>query len=154
MKPITLAISTIALLAPQALAEDCKMVLNQWRCGRIENLSSRQLRFARNIPYGTDKCKFWNWPGHRAAGQLTNSSPPLAHSGAPENCKQEYLAAGSSMGGNYPVDVDAFCYADVDYIYDNNPVTRGVWTKFSSNVKVTCRGGQGGSIPYCVSFEP
>ncbi|KAH8904060.1 hypothetical protein BR93DRAFT_961216 [Coniochaeta sp. PMI_546] len=141
MKLATVTYLTVLLLAPSALAEDCKKVLGSWRCGRIENQSSRQLRFARNIPYGPDKCQFWNWPGHSTSGK-------------PENCKQEYLNAGSSFGGTYPVDVDAFCYADVDYIYDDNPITKGVWTKFSSNTKVTCKGGQGSTKPYCVSYDP
>lgn len=99
--------------------------------------------------------------GRDTGALLPFTSPPVhwsdfdvSTSGKPENCKQEYLNAGSSFGGTYPVDVDAFCYADVDYIYDDNPITKGVWTKFSSNTKVTCKGGQGSTKPYCVSYDP
>lgn len=48
----------------------------------------------------------------------------------------------------------SICYEDVDYMYDDKPITKEVWTKFSSNTKVTKRGGGGSTNPYCVTYDP
>ncbi|KAF2451081.1 hypothetical protein P171DRAFT_516806 [Karstenula rhodostoma CBS 690.94] len=93
-------------------------------CGQVVNKSGRQLRYTTDPSLSSsrpNKCKFWNWVGHDE----------------PINCTQKYLANGKTAGSGYVttpgVDVDGFTFADVEYDYDGQRITRGVWIKISSN---------------------
>ena len=132
-------------------------------CGKVKNRSRWTAKITENPsdastrpqpPSRPDLCNVLNWSG-------TPWSSPRGCPGGVGICKQKDLAAGASRGGNtcsssHP-DVDAFCYAAMDYVVERrNPVslkvvTKGVWTRIHNDQKAGCHSGtyNGRTLPRC-----
>ncbi|GAB1516884.1 hypothetical protein [Actinophytocola sp. KF-1] len=159
----TAALLTIAaLIVPTstASADGCKVINSVsptvMLCGRVYNQSTKPLYTTTVLDFpdadedeardgGKDdpphECELWNGEG--------NSSPATRKVG----CYQVELAPGSSRGGNY-VDVDAFTYADREYLIDFHGKlswqTEGVWTRIRSWESAYCYTDPGFGFPTCL----
>ncbi|KAK0100712.1 hypothetical protein ONS95_007163 [Cadophora gregata] len=109
----------------------------QYRCGRVINDSGQTARFTTNPndKNAPNLCKFYNWPKYPN----------------PIKCKQQTLlsngAAGcGGCGQNRGTDVDGFTFPSVDFLWDNNLVTRGEWIKIDDLTTIRCTGA---SRPVC-----
>ncbi|ORX94104.1 hypothetical protein BCR34DRAFT_580183 [Clohesyomyces aquaticus] len=142
MKISAILICSGLLMVPGTLAGQCTKVGSKYRCGRIENNSKRTMSYTQdpNSSTAPHLCQFWNWPGH---------------SDKPVKCTQYTTPPGGTAGcgtcSAKGVDVDGFTFADTDYIINNDPITKGVWTKIDDLTTVVCNGGQGSTKPYCTS---
>ena len=152
----------LSLMAALSAAGDCTGTIC-YVCGKVENDSPWTAKITENPsdastrpqpPARPDLRNIFNWSG----------DPWSAPRGCPGGvciCKQKDLAAGKSRGGNtcsgtHP-DVDAFCYATLDYVIERRDpaslkvVTKGVWTRIHDYQKAVCRSGtyNGKTLPRC-----
>ncbi|MER6313189.1 hypothetical protein [Streptomyces sp. NPDC001581] len=121
--------------APQAAAGGCS---SWWEpCGVAENRTSSTMATTETLNEGPDWCDVWN-------------APDL---GWHIRCTQKSLGPGGTRGGG-TVDVDAFTFPGTRYfvmMYDGTTkwLDPGVWTKFPSNRKASCRDDWSMGGPVC-----
>jgi hypothetical protein len=118
-------------------------------CGEVNNYSGQPLYVTTKLDddetLGPHNCDVWN-----ANGGTSRSWRYVS-------CFQEYLGPDSSMGG-VDVDVDAFTYADRDYMVISDGKrswhTKGVWTKIKSSEGAYCYTDLEFGFPKClIEFE-
>jgi hypothetical protein len=151
----------LAFLPSITFAGDCQKLAFCFVCGKVENKTAYTMKITQNPSDQNSKttsarphwCDIYNWSG--TPWKDFHSCP-----NRPCICKQETLAPHSSKGGNvcrsnHP-DVDAFCFADRDYVVvnpggGNRRVRKGVWTRIHNNEKAVCNYGllDGSGTGYC-----
>ncbi|KAG8927804.1 hypothetical protein FRC03_009094 [Tulasnella sp. 419] len=156
MKVTSILSSSVILagwLFTPALAGTCTNVLGCYVCGKAVNNTRWTMTYTTN-------------PIDRACPATDTSHPHCCHimnwggsfgSDKRVVCRHQALGANSSKGGNTcsannRVDVDAFTYADRDWVYGSRNMVRGQWVKFSNNQTAKCieRNGK----PYCTVSGP